>query len=294
MSAILLQLQQLGFTYPNGHQAVQGIDLTLGPGILGLLGPNGAGKTSLMAILATLTKASAGSALWRGVDIARDPDAVRRILGYLPQHFGVYPALSAREFLRYLAAVKGMPSALAKRRVEICLDQVGLGAAGDQRLGGFSGGMRQRVGIAQALLNEPELLIVDEPTVGLDPEERLRFRLLLSELAERRLVILSTHIVSDIDSSASSLAIMAGGRLRYHGSAEALIRQANSHVWEMVVPSERLDAIRAKHVLSNTSRGADGILVRIVAREAPDPSAVTVTPNLEDAYLHLLDHNVER
>jgi ABC-type multidrug transport system ATPase subunit len=215
--AVELKLESVGYRYRGGHEAVAGVDLALGSGIVGLLGPNGAGKSTLMRVLSTLSKATAGRVLWRGEDIARKPDALRRELGYLPQDFGVYEALSAREFLAFLAAVKGLPARTSAARVAECLAMVGLEDVADRRLGGYSGGMRQRVGIAQALLNDPKLLIVDEPTVGLDPEERVRFRHLLAELAGERLVILSTHIVSDIEASAGTLGVMAGGRLGFHG-----------------------------------------------------------------------------
>ncbi|MEO8159836.1 MAG: ABC transporter ATP-binding protein, partial [Arenimonas sp.] len=200
-----LDVQDVTFRYPKGHEAVAGVSFDSGAGILGLLGPNGAGKSTLMRVLATLSKASAGRVLWNGVDIAADPNALRAELGYLPQDFGVYPALSAREFLAYLAALKDIPATKAGERIDECLALVGLSEVADRRLGDFSGGMRQRVGIAQALLNDPKLLIVDEPTVGLDPEERLRFRHLITDLAANRLVILSTHIVSDVEASATAL-----------------------------------------------------------------------------------------
>jgi len=212
MSTSLLQIDDLGYRYSNGHVAVSGLSLDLGPGILGLLGPNGAGKSSLMRVLATLSKATSGRVLWKGQDIVQKPDALRVELGYLPQDFGVYPALSAREFLGFLAAVKGLSRKATVQRVQQCLEQVGLTDAADKPLSTFSGGMRQRVGIAQALLNDPQLLIVDEPTVGLDPEERMRFRHLLTELADHRLIILSTHIVSDQGEAAFSR--YAGGTAR--------------------------------------------------------------------------------
>ncbi|MDQ3039925.1 MAG: ABC transporter ATP-binding protein, partial [Pseudomonadota bacterium] len=208
MSACTLQMEDVGFRYKGGHDALANVTLKLERGIVGLLGPNGAGKSTLMRILATLAKPTRGQVQWNGEDIARKPDPLRRTLGYLPQDFGIYPMLSAREFLAYLSAVKGISAKGAAARVDACLEQVGLADVADRRLGEFSGGMRQRVGIAQALLNDPKLLIVDEPTVGLDPEERLRFRHLISDLASDRLVILSTHIVSDIEASASSLAVM--------------------------------------------------------------------------------------
>lgn len=286
--ALELALEGVGYRYRGGHEAVAGVDLAMAPGIVGLLGPNGAGKSTLMRVLSTLSKATAGRVLWRGEDIARKPDALRRELGYLPQDFGVYEALSTREFLAFLAAVKGLPARALAARVDECLAMVGLEDVADRRLGGYSGGMRQRVGIAQALLNDPKLLIVDEPTVGLDPEERVRFRHLLAELADERLVILSTHIVSDIEASAGMLAVMAGGRLRFHGSPEALMADAEGHVWQMTIDAERLADARARLRISRAQRRAHGVELRVVGAEAPSADAVPVAADLEDAYLWLL------
>ncbi|QNN46557.1 ABC transporter ATP-binding protein [Thermomonas brevis] len=286
--ALELALEGVGYRYRGGHEAVAGVDLAMAPGIVGLLGPNGAGKSTLMRVLSTLSKATAGRVLWRGEDIARKPDALRRELGYLPQDFGVYEALSAREFLAFLAAVKGLPARASVARVDECLAMVGLEDVADRRLGGYSGGMRQRVGIAQALLNDPKLLIVDEPTVGLDPEERVRFRHLLAELAGERLVILSTHIVSDIEASAGMLAVMAGGRLRFHGSPEALMADAEGHVWQMTIDAERLADARARLRISRAQRRVHGVELRVVGAEAPSADAVPVAADLEDAYLWLL------
>jgi ABC-2 type transport system ATP-binding protein len=288
MSAVALSLESVTYRYKKGHEAVSGLDLNLGPGILGLLGPNGAGKSTLMRILATLAKPSQGKVRWNGEDTASKPDGLRASLGYLPQDFGVYPALSAREFLDFLAAVKGLTGAKARARVDECLAMVGLGDAADKRLGDFSGGMRQRVGIAQALLNDPQLLIVDEPTVGLDPEERMRFRHLLTDLAGQRLVILSTHIVSDVEASATSLAIMSRGKLRFHGSPEALVEQAQGHVWEWTVPAEQLPQVREQYTLCASLRRPEGVRVRVVSAERPNADAQAVTPGLEDAYTWLL------
>jgi ABC-2 type transport system ATP-binding protein len=288
MSAVALSLESVTYRYKKGHEAVSGLDLNLGPGILGLLGPNGAGKSTLMRILATLAKPSQGKVRWNGEDTASKPDGLRASLGYLPQDFGVYPALSAREFLDFLAAVKGLTGAKARARVDECLAMVGLGDAADKRLGDFSGGMRQRVGIAQALLNDPQLLIVDEPTVGLDPEERMRFRHLLTDLAGQRLVILSTHIVSDVEASATSLAIMSRGKLRFHGSPEELVEQAQGHVWEWTVPAEQLPQVREKYTLCASLRRPEGVRVRVVSAERPNADAQAVTPGLEDAYTWLL------
>ena len=229
---------------------------------------------------------------WRGEDIARRPDALRRELGYLPQDFGVYEALSAREFLAFLAAVKGLPARTVANRVDECLAMVGLDDVADMRLGGYSGGMRQRVGIAQALLNDPKLLIVDEPTVGLDPEERVRFRHLLAELAGERLVLLSTHIVSDIEASAGTLAVMAGGRLRFHGAPETLMAAAEGQVWQWTLPADALAEARTRLKISRAQRRAHGVEVRVVG-DKPSEDAQRVAPDLEDAYLWLLHRSGE-
>ncbi|HEX4322327.1 MAG TPA: ABC transporter ATP-binding protein, partial [Acidobacteriaceae bacterium] len=220
-----LAIENVSKEYKRGQRALDRFSLTLKPGVLGLLGPNGAGKTTLMTILATITRATAGRVLWNGVDVAREPDSIRVVLGYLPQDFGVYPKLNAGEFLEYLAAVKGLDAATAKRRIAELLELVNLTDVRKRALGGFSGGMKQRVGIAQALLNDPEVLIVDEPTAGLDPEERVRFRNLLSELSGQRIVVLSTHIVSDIEATATDIAIISKGTLVAHAAPEELLRQ---------------------------------------------------------------------
>jgi ABC-2 type transport system ATP-binding protein len=283
-----LQIENLSKTYRGNLRALRDFQLQMGPGVLGLLGPNGAGKSTLMRILATITQPTAGRALWNGTDIARDPDALRAVLGYLPQDFGVYPNLSAAEFLEYLAAVKGIGAASARRRVAELLELVNLAGVARRPLGGFSGGMRQRVGIAQALLNDPKLLIVDEPTAGLDPEERVRFRNLLSELSGERIVLLSTHIVSDVEAVATSIALIAGGRLVAHGAPEALLARVNGKVWEVVVASGELPALRQRHLVSNTAHRSDGVHARVVADAAPAPGARAVEPSLEDAYLAAL------
>jgi len=204
-------------------EALHPITLTLEPGITGLLGPNGAGKSTLMRILATVTRPSSGSLRWNGADVLRKPDDVRRSLGYLPQDAGVYPQLSADEFLRCVAALKGIPSRTASRQIDALIERLNLGPARSRPLGGFSGGMRRRVGIAQALLGEPQIIIVDEPTVGLDPEERVRFRGLITELARERIVLLSTHIVSDVEAAASRIVILSGGSVRADGPPGAVI-----------------------------------------------------------------------
>ena len=206
----------------------------------------------------------------------------------------MYPNLNAIEFLEYLAAVKGLPAAAARKRIAELLDLVNLTSAAKRPLGGYSGGMRQRVGIAQALLNDPQLLIVDEPTAGLDPEERLRFRNLLSELSGERIVILSTHIVSDIEAVASGIAIMAQGELLAHGAPESLLARLNGRVWEVVVGSSELPALRRDHLVSSTAHRADGVHARVVANSAPTPAARPLEPSLEDAYLDALTQQRNR
>ena len=208
--------------------AVDTFSLTLGPGILGLLGPNGAGKSTLMRMLASVTRPTSGSITLDGIDVVKNPDPLRRTLGYLPQDFGVYPHLNAVEFLEYVAALKGLDRRSARPRIEQLLEMVNLTYAKHRALGGYSGGMRQRVGIAQALLNDPKLLIVDEPTTGLDPEERVRFRNMLRELAGERVIILSTHICSDVETTAGDVAIVAGGKLLKRGSPASLVNGSGS------------------------------------------------------------------
>ena len=283
-----LALEKVSKLYGGRLQALREFQLELKPGVLGLLGPNGAGKSTLMRILATITRASAGRVLWNGTDTAREPDALRKVLGYLPQDFGVYPHLSALEFLEYLAAVKGLEQRGARRRITELLELVNLADVAKRPLGGFSGGMRQRVGIAQALLNDPQLLIVDEPTAGLDPEERVRFRNLLSELAGERIVILSTHIVSDVEAVATSIALIAHGRLVAHGAPEALLTAVEGRVWEVLVPSAALNELRRQHLVSNAAHRSDGVHARVVAEKAPPGTLKPLEPSLEDAYLAML------
>jgi ABC-2 type transport system ATP-binding protein len=289
-----LKIEGVSKTYRGGVCALRGVTLSLGPGVLGLLGPNGAGKSTLMKILATITRPTAGRVLWDEADIASRPDGLRRVLGYLPQDFGVYPNLNAIEFLEYLAAVKGIEAGAARKRIAELLDLVNLTSTAKRPLGGYSGGMRQRVGIAQALLNDPQLLIVDEPTAGLDPEERLRFRNLLSELSGERIVILSTHIVSDIEAVASGIAIMAQGELLAHGAPENLLARLDGRVWEVVVSSADLPALRRDHLVSSTAHRSDGVHARVVANGAPTAAARPLEPSLEDAYLDALTQQRNR
>lgn len=282
--SLVLETHRLSKAY-KGVQALQDFNLKLTPGILGLLGPNGAGKSTLMRMLATITKPTEGSILWNGREVAKDPEALRSVLGYLPQDFGVYPSLSAQEFLEYMAAIKGMRGEKARRKISGLLDLVNLRDAARRPLGGYSGGMRQRVGIAQALLNDPQLLIVDEPTVGLDPEERVRFRNLLSDLAGERIVILSTHIVSDVEATATDIAILHQGHLKARARPEELLSQMEGAVWEWMADSQELPALKQQFLVSGTLRRMDGVEVRAVSAGRPCTEARPVTPNLEDVYL---------
>ncbi len=282
-----LCIENAGKRYGGRVWALRRFSLELKPGVLGLLGPNGAGKTTLMNILATITRASEGKVTWNGVDVATDPNALRAVLGYLPQDFGVYPNLSAQEFLEYLAAVKGLDARAARRRIDQLLNVVNLADVRGRPLGGFSGGMKQRVGIAQALLNDPQLLIVDEPTAGLDPEERVRFRNLLSDLSGERIVILSTHIVSDVEATATEIALISNGALVAYAAPEDLLRRVEGRVWEWVIPSADLNGVKQCYRVSNTARRSDGVHVRILTEEPPE-GAQAATPTLEDAYLDAL------
>jgi ABC-2 type transport system ATP-binding protein len=274
--------------YRGGVWGLRDFSLTLKTGILGLLGPNGAGKTTLMNILATITSPTQGTVKWNGIDIARSPDELRQVLGYLPQDFGVYPNLTAIEFLQYMAAIKGLNSKIARKRINELLALVDLTHVSHRPLGGYSGGMKQRVGIAQALLNDPQLLIVDEPTVGLDPEGRIQFRNLLSDLSGERIIILSTHIVSDVEAAATEIVLINKGQLVRHGVPEELLRMVDGKVWECVVSSEDLITFRQHHLISTTIRRSDGVHVRVVANGAPSDKAHSVAPALEDAYLYCI------
>jgi ABC-type multidrug transport system ATPase subunit len=283
-----LHIDHVSKRYRRDFLAVDQVTMRLQPGVIGLLGQNGAGKSSLMRILATITKPTEGKVLWDGVDISKNPDELRKVLGYLPQEFGVYPHLNAVEFLQYIAAIKGITGRTAKQRIEELLQLVNLTESSKRPLGGYSGGMRHRVGIAQALLNDPKLLIVDEPTVGLDPEERIRFRNLLSDLSRERIVIFSTHIVSDIESTASEIAVMQKGKILSHTDPEAMLYRIHGKVWEMLIPSDKLQEAKQKWLISGTIRRTEGVQIRVVSIDKPSIEAKKVSPSLEDAYLYMI------
>ncbi|HUP60094.1 MAG TPA: ABC transporter ATP-binding protein [Thermoanaerobaculia bacterium] len=278
----MLLIDSVSKRFKSGNYGVRDLSLTARGGVLGLLGPNGAGKTTLMQMIATVTRPTAGRIFFGDTDVVANPDELRHRLGYLPQDFGVYENLTASEFLSYFAALKGVRS---KSKIQEMLEMVNLHSVANRAVGGFSGGMKQRLGIAQALINDPDLVIVDEPTAGLDPEERVRFRNVLSDLGAGRLVILSTHIVSDVESIATEIAIMKEGALVAHGTPETLMKGAEGSVWEVVLPSEQFDELRKTMHVSSAVRKADGVHARVVSSARPVATATPADPTLEDAYL---------
>jgi len=279
-----LHIEALNKRYRSGVHALKDISLDIGPGVLGLLGPNGAGKSSLMRIIATVMKPSSGSVRWNGSDIATHPDALRSQLGYLPQDAGVYPNLNAREFLRYIAALKGIDARAAERNIDELLEQLNLAHAAKRPLGGFSGGMKQRVGIAQALLGDPQIAVVDEPTVGLDPEERSRFRELITGISGNRIVILSTHIVSDVETVAERVVMVSDGTVIADASPDVLAAQLSGKSWQGLVAPAELTATREKYAVTSAIRRRDGVLVKLCA-EHPPSGFSPVQPSLEDVYM---------
>ena len=281
-----LVIENVSKKYKKDSYGLRDLSLKIETGVLGLLGPNGAGKSTLMRILSTITKPTEGKVSWNGIDISKDPNAVRSILGYLPQDFGVYPHLNAVEFLEYLASIRGLDYKVARKRIDELLQLVNLHDARKKPLNSFSGGMKQRVGIAQALLNDPKLLIVDVPTVGLDPEERIRFRNLLSELSGDRIVILSTHIVSDVESTATDIAIVNQGQLVIHTAPSELLAAAAGKVWEWLVPSQTWMEVRNQLLISSTIQSSEGVRMRVIADNQPSANSRLVNPTLEDAYMY--------
>jgi ABC-type multidrug transport system ATPase subunit len=286
-----LSISHLGKQYRRDFWGLRDMTLEIGPGVTGLLGPNGAGKSTFMRIIATVTRPTEGTVCWNDTDILKSPDTLRAVLGYLPQDFGIYPNLTAQEFLEYMAAIKGLDAKIARHRIEELLVVVNLVDAAKRPLGAYSGGMKQRVGIAQALLNDPQLLIVDEPTVGLDPSERVRFRNLLSDLAGERIIILSTHIVSDVEATATEIVLINKGCQVQRATPEKLLALLDGQVWQWIVPEQELTGLKQTHIISGSVRRGDGIQVRMVSQTAPSADAHPVTPNLEDAYLYFVSQN---
>ena len=281
----MLELQDLTKTFGKDIVAVSGVSLRLEPGVVGLIGHNGAGKTTLMQMIATLAKPSRGRILFDGVDIHAKPESIRRRLGYLPQDFGVYRNVSALEFMQYFAALKGVRDPARIRRL---LELVNLHEQAQRQASSFSGGMLRRLGIAQALLNDPDILVVDEPTAGLDPEERLRFRNLLAELGFNKLVIISTHIVSDVESIAGQLAIMRSGKLVAFDTPGAVLARARGQVWSASVDAGEYERLRAStHVLQARIENAQGsrIALRMAHPHRPCQDAQPCEPSLEEALM---------
>jgi ABC-type multidrug transport system ATPase subunit len=284
-----LHITGLSKTYPNGVQALDDVTLSIPTGMFGLLGPNGAGKSTLMRTLATLQDADSGSAqltdMPGNINVLRDKDAVRHVLGYLPQDFGVYPKVSAEDMLDHLARLKGLTHRGERKAVvEGLLRQTNLYDVRKKALGGFSGGMRQRFGIAQALLGNPKLIIVDEPTAGLDPEERTRFHNLLVEIGEEVIVLLSTHIVSDVSDLCPHLAIMNKGRVLLSGTPQGLTDLLKGRIWATSVARSEVDTVRAQHAVISTRLYTGQTQIHVIAEARPGPGFEPTEPTLEDAY----------
>ena len=294
---MLLDIQSLSHKYQSNNAtnwAIKSLSLKVEPGILGLLGPNGAGKSSLMRILATITQPSQGEIFWRGENITHSPQVLRNELGYLPQYFGVYEQLSAIEFLQYMAGLKDIEQATAKQKINGLLNKLNLTHAANMPLKSYSGGMKQRIGIAQALLNDPKLLIIDEPTVGLDPQERASFRQLLTELADDRCIIFSTHIVSDIETIADHIAIMRSGQLIQLASPDELLDKVANKCWHLTTNFNELKKIQHEFIVSHSIRKGNMVELNIVADFCPDARALSRPPSLEDAYLYFTSVRASR
>lgn len=285
-----LEIQNVSKRYTKGTFGLKDFSMNIDKGILGLLGPNGAGKSTLLKMIATVSTPSTGIIILNKNNIVKDPNYMRAQLGFLPQDFGVYPNLNAFEFLNYMAAMKGVGGKLLDDRITQLLTGLNLIDAAKKPIGSYSGGMKQRVGIAQALLNDPKIVIFDEPTVGLDPEERVRFRNLISELANHCIVILSSHIVSDIDTIADTVAIMKNGSLLSHGNPETIISSVKGKVYKTTISTEVLASFKAQHIVVSASRKGDSLEMRYIS-ESPVEGSKTMEASLEDAYLYLTKTN---
>jgi ABC-2 type transport system ATP-binding protein len=285
----MLELIDVTHVYPNGTRALDQVSLSIPKGMFGLLGPNGAGKSTLMRTVATLQSPSSGSIRFGEIDILADPELLRERLGYLPQDFGVYPRVSAYDMLDHMAVLKGVASAGERRdTVETLLAQVNLWDVRKKAIAGFSGGMRQRFGIAQALIGNPELIIVDEPTAGLDPEERNRFLNLLAEIGENVVIILSTHIVEDVADLCPSMAVLAGGRIQLEGAPQDLIAQARGTVWAKTIARSELDSYRQRHEVISTRLFAGSTIIHVLAGSDPGEGFASAPGGLEDVYFSTL------
>ena len=288
-----LLLNNLSKKYNSNKFGVSDYSITISSGVLGLLGPNGAGKSTLIKMISTIIKPTRGEILLDGINIVKNPNEIRKILGYLPQDFGVYANLNAYEFLTYMAAMKGIGGNGLKHKIENLLEEVNLIEVAKNNLGTYSGGMIQRIGIAQALINNPKIIIFDEPTVGLDPEERLRFRDLISDLGEDRIVILSSHIVSDIESIADEVAIMKKGQLLIKNKQQEIIKLVEGKVFEKNIDKTTLDDFKKDNTIVSSFRLQNNFRVRFIS-EHYEKDAIPINPTLEDAYIYLTkrEHNV--
>jgi ABC-type multidrug transport system ATPase subunit len=290
-----LQIRGVSKTYPNGVHALRDVNLTIPPGMYGLLGPNGAGKSTLMRILATLQEPDSGSIRLGGIDVLQQKDEVRRTLGYLPQEFGVYPKVSAQELLEHFALLKGIASRSERKAVvEALLRQVNLWDVRKQKLGGYSGGMRQRFGVAVALLGNPKLMIVDEPTAGLDPAERVRFLNLLSELGENSVVLLSTHIVEDVSELCTRMAIIDRGEILLEAEPLDAIEQMRGRIWRSVIEKRALPALEREHRVISTKLLAGRTVVHVYGDGPPGPGFEPAEPDLEDVYFSTMAGHIGR
>ncbi len=288
----MLSISNLSKTYSNGVKALCGVSLDLGPGLFGLLGPNGAGKSTLMRTIATLQKPDAGRIEFDGVDVVDEPSAIRSRLGYLPQEFSVYPKIPAVDMLDHLAVLKGVGNRATRReQVGSLLSLTNLWNVRKTPVSTFSGGMKQRFGIAQALLGNPSVVIVDEPTAGLDPEERNRFLNLLSEIGENVVIILSTHIVEDVRDLCPRMAILAEGRILLEGAPDDLISGLEGQVWRKTVAKERLEALRAEVTVISTHLRSGVTVIHVLADSPPEPGFEPVAPDLEDVYFSALSRS---
>ena len=286
----MLQIEKLTHLYPNGTRALDGVDLAIPVGMFGLLGPNGAGKSTLMRTVATLQTPTSGKITFDNIDVIQSPELLRRTLGYLPQDFGVYPRVSAYDMLDHMAVLKGIAGrAERKETVEGLLNQVNLWSVRKKALAGFSGGMRQRFGIAQALIGNPKLIIVDEPTAGLDPEERNRFLNLLGEIGTDVVVILSTHIVEDVADLCPRMAVLAGGRILLEGAPLELIAATRGHVWQKTISRDELDAHRERYRVISTRLFAGRTIIHVQSDSDPGDGFSPVQGGLEDVYFSTLD-----
>lgn len=284
-----LFIDSLKKTYPNGVQALKDVSITIGNGMFGLLGPNGAGKSTLMRTIATLQDADSGTITLGDIDVLKDKNEIRKILGYLPQDFGLDPKLNAIQMLNYFAILKGIHKASERKKlVESLLVQTNLWDSRKQKLGGFSGGMRQRFGIAQALLGNPKLLIVDEPTAGLDPSERVRFHNLLSEISQDVIIILSTHIVDDVSDLCTKMAIINGGELHYSGEPLTAIAAMQGKVWKKIIAKDELEAHTAKYCVLSSKLYVGQLALRIYCESDPGDGFVPTEPHLEDVYFYYI------